>query len=112
MSILEKNIEKAIRKNKKINGIFAVNEIYAGAALKVLKKLSIGVPQKVSIICFTDGLISKYSSPTLTTVKQHGEEIGKVAAAKLIDRLEKEDEEESLFKEYVIKTTIVEREST
>jgi len=112
MSILEKNIERAIGKNEEINGIFAVNEIYAGAALKVLKKLSIAVPEKVSIICFTDGLISKYSSPTLTTVKQHGEEIGKVAATKLIDRLEKEDEEESVFKEYVIKTTIVEREST
>ncbi|MEK9604489.1 MAG: LacI family DNA-binding transcriptional regulator [Flavobacteriaceae bacterium] len=112
MSILEKSIEKAFRNNKQIDGIFAVNEIYAGAALRALKKLNLAVPDQVSIICFTDGLISKYSTPTLTTVKQHGEEIGKMAASKLIDRLEKEDDAETTFEEYVIKTTIIEREST
>ncbi|MAV79271.1 MAG: LacI family transcriptional regulator [Flavobacteriaceae bacterium TMED171] len=112
MTILEKNIEKVFRKNNKINGIFSVNEIYAGAALRVLKRLNISVPEQVGIICFTDGLISRYSSPTLTTVKQHGEEIGKVAASKLIDRLEKEEDNEIPFREYVIKTTLIEREST
>ena len=47
----------------------------------------------------------------LTTVKQHAEEIGRVAAAKLIDRLNREDLN-SNFEQTVIKSVIIEREST
>ena len=94
----------------KIDGVFAVNEFYAIAALRALKKLKIKVPDQVKIICFTDGLISKYSSPSLTTVSQNGEEIGRVAANKLINRLEENNS--SKFREYIVKSRIINREST
>ena len=112
MPELEKSIFTAFENNNKIDGIFAVNEIYAGAALRVLRKLEIAIPQRVGVICYTDGLISKYSSPSLTTVKQHGEEIGKVAAAKLIERLEEEKQENIKYEQKIIKSVIIEREST
>ena len=111
MPELEHSIEEAFSKNEKIDGIFAVNEIYASAALRVMRRLGKVIPDDVGIISFTDGLISKYSYPSLTTVKQHAEEIGRVAAAKLIDRLEKE-EVNSEFEQTVIKSVIIEREST
>ena len=111
MPELEKSIEEAFDKNEKIDGIFAVNEIYASAALKVMRRLGKIVPNDVGLISFTDGLISKYSYPSLTTVKQHAEEIGRVAAAKLIDRLNREDLN-SNFEQTVIKSVIIEREST
>ena len=108
---LESSIVDAFKKNKKIDGIFAVNEIYAGAALRVLRKLGKVIPQDVALICFTDGLISRYSYPSLTTVKQHAEEIGKAAAGKLIERLENEDDNLK-YEQKVIKSVIIEREST
>ena len=108
---LESSIVDAFKKNKKIDGIFAVNEIYAGAALRVLRKLGKAIPQDVALICFTDGLISRYSYPSLTTVKQHAEEIGKAAAGKLIERLENEDDNLK-YEQKVIKSVIIEREST
>lgn len=108
---LESSIVDAFKKNKKIDGIFAVNEIYAGAALRVLRKLEKAIPQDVALICFTDGLISRYSYPSLTTVKQHAEEIGKAAAGKLIERLENEDDNLK-YEQKVIKSVIIEREST
>ena len=108
---LESSILDAFKKNKKIDGIFAVNEIYAGAALRVLRKLGKVIPQDVALICFTDGLISRYSYPSLTTVKQHAEEIGKAAAGKLIERLENEDDNLK-YEQKVIKSVIIEREST
>ena len=111
MPDLEKSIEEAFSKNEKIDGIFAVNEIYASAALRVIRGLGKVVPDDVGLISFTDGLISKYSYPSLTTVKQHAEKIGRVAAAKLIDKLEKE-EVNSEFEQTVIKSVIIEREST
>ena len=108
---LETSISMAFNKNNKIDGIFAVNEIYAGAALRVLRKLGKAIPEEVGLICFTDGLISKYSYPSLTTVKQHAEEIGKAAAGKLIERLEN-DNEDLKYEQKVIKSVIIEREST
>ena len=100
-----------MNKNDKIDGIFAVNEIFAGAALRVLRGLRKVVPKDVGLICFTDGLISKYSYPSLTTVKQHAEEIGKAAAGKLIERLEN-DNQDMKYEQKVIKSVIIEREST
>jgi LacI family transcriptional regulator len=49
-------------------------------------------------------------TPSLTTISQHGVEIGEVAAKLLIDRLE--SKEENLPYENVIKTKLKEREST
>ena len=108
---LETSISEAFNKNNKIDGIFAVNEIYAGAALRVIRKLGKAIPEEVGLISFTDGLISKYSYPSLTTVKQHAEEIGKAAAGKLIERLEN-DNEDLKYEQKVIKSVIIEREST
>ena len=67
---------------------------------------------------FTDGMISKYSTPTITTVTQNGIEMGNIAAKILIERLEDEheededDEEEETYKTTVIETHLIEREST
>jgi LacI family transcriptional regulator len=63
------------------------------------------------VIGFTDGIISKYSSPSITTVSQNGIKMGGKAATMLIDRLEANDEEES-YKTEVIETELVSREST
>ena len=69
----------------------------------------------MSIIGFTDGIISKYSSPSITTVSQNGVKMGNKAAMMLIDRLDIDDddeEHEEHYKTEVIETDLVEREST
>ena len=108
---LEEQIEKIISKYPQIDAIIAVNEIYAAAALRVFRQAHIQVPEEIAVVCFTDGLISKFSTPTLTTVSQHSEEIGKKAAKILIDRLSSDDNEIPAKTE-VIQCTVVEREST
>ena len=104
-------IENLIKDNE-IEAIFAVNELFAVTAIKVANRLKIKVPNDISIIGFTDGIISKYSSPSITTVSQNGEKMGNRAAQMLIDRLRLEDEEEERYKTEVIETHLVEREST
>ncbi|MEH6406951.1 MAG: substrate-binding domain-containing protein, partial [Leeuwenhoekiella sp.] len=53
----------------------------------------------------------QYARPAITTVSQHGDEIGQIAAQMLIKRLTSEREQES-FSTRVIKTTLIERESS
>jgi LacI family transcriptional regulator len=112
---LETQIETLIANND-LDAIFAVNEIFAVTAIKVANKLGKKVPQDLSIIGFTDGIISKYSSPSITTVSQNGIKMGEKAAIMLIEKLEIEEENEEEYEEQykteVIETELVEREST
>jgi len=80
-------------------------------AMKVARKFNMGIPEDIQIIGFTDGVLSKHSYPGLTTMSQHGKEVGKKAAELLIDKLENESYEEH-FQTIVINTELIEREST
>ena len=75
-----------------VDAIFAVNEIYAALAIKSAKNKGIRVPEDISVVGFTDGLISEYSSPSITAIVQHGFTMGKQAVELLIDRIENEGE--------------------
>ena len=109
------NFEDAIANliaNNSIDAIFAVNELFAVTAIKEANKLGKKVPDDISVIGFTDGIISKYSSPSITTLRQNGVKMGVKAAKMLIERLEAEEEDEEQYRTEVIETELVEREST
>lgn len=122
LDILETEIETFFKANDKIDGVFAVNELYAVTAMKVARKLGYKIPDDIQVIGFTDGVLSKHATPGLTTVSQHGQKIGEKAADLLIDRLELEDSESAYFieetdvnqnfKTIVIETELIERDST
>ena len=99
--------------DNKIDAIFALDENDSVAALRVSLKKGYKVPEDISIIGFADGILaSRRLSPSLTTVSQHGIEIGEVAAKQLIKRLEEKEDEASDYETIVIKTKLKEREST
>lgn len=98
--------------NQDIDAVFAVNELFAVVAIKAASKQEIKIPEEMSVIAFTDGIISKFSSPTITTVSQNGVKMGRKAAEMLIERLEDEDEENERYKTEVIETNLILREST
>lgn len=100
--------------DKVIDAVFAVNELFAVTILKTAHKMNLNVPKDLAIIAFTDGIISKYSTPTITTVSQSGIKMGKKAAEILIERLESEedDNDEEIYKTEIIETHLIEREST
>ncbi|MRX66767.1 transcriptional regulator, LacI family [Flavobacterium resistens] len=99
--------------DNKVDAIFALDENDSVAALRVSLKKGYRVPEDISIIGFADGILaSRRLSPSLTTVSQHGIEIGEVAAKRLIKRLEETEEETSDYETIVIKTVLKEREST
>lgn len=103
---------ESVLKNNSIDGIFALDETDSVAALLIGTKLGYKIPENLSIIGFADGILaSRRLSPSLTTVSQHGPEIGEAAAKLLIERLESK-EEENPYKTKVIKTELRERESS
>jgi len=102
--------------DRAFDAVFAVNELFAVTIIKTASKMGLKVPQDLAVIAFTDGIISKYSTPSITTVSQSGEKMGNKAAKMLIERLEAEhnddEEENENYTTEVIETHLIQREST
>ncbi len=109
----DEDIHSQIHKlfDEKIDAVFAVNEIYAATAIRIAKEKGMKIPEELSVVGFTDGLISKYSSPSITTVVQHGFTMGEQAADLLIDRIEN-DKKERTPQTKVISSNLKIRESS
>lgn len=109
----KKDIKSQIQKVFKegIDAVFAVNEIYAANAMRIAKEKGLNIPSEISIIGFTDGLISEYSSPSITTIAQHGFTMGIQTVELLIERIENETEVYKP-KKIVISSDLKIREST
>ncbi len=107
---LKKSVEKMLTEQE-IDSIFAIDETAAVLTLQVAHNLGINVPKDLSIIGFSNGVLSKYSTPALTVVNQHGTKIGKTAANRLIDRIEEKIEASDIATE-IIRTDLIERDST
>jgi len=102
---------KEFLQEKQMDGLFAVNEHFAIYAIKAFQENGLKIPEDVKVIGFTDGELSKRFIPSLTTVNQHGAEMGAQAARILIRKLENLDEEES-YQTVIVETGLVERTST
>ncbi len=101
--------------DRAFDAVFAVNELFAVTIIKTANKMGLKVPEDLAVIAFTDGIISKYSTPSITTVSQSGKKMGNKAAKMLIERLEAEhedDEENENYRTEVIETHLIKREST
>ncbi|WP_257212971.1 LacI family DNA-binding transcriptional regulator [Maribacter sp. 4U21] len=94
-----------------IQGIMGLDEITAIKILHIVKYRGYTVPGDISIIGFTNGQLSKYVSPDLTTVSQHGQYIGECAARLLIRRMDK-SMETLPYETKVVKTSLLVRDST
>lgn len=93
------------------DAIFAVNDMTATGVLRVLKQMRFRIPEDVSVIGFTDGLVATVTDPPLTTVSQHGFDMGKKAAEMLLKRIDALEEDYPAITE-VIPTELVVRETT
>lgn len=99
-------------KGKKIDGVFALEESASVTAHKAVLKAGFKIPDDVQLIGFADGVWSRRLTPSLSTVSQHGPEIGEAAAETLINRLESKEGEDLPYETKVIKTELRQREST
>jgi len=108
---LETQIKLFLDKNKGLDAIFALDEITAVNILKIAQKRGYDIPKDFSVICFVNGLLAKYTSPSLTTVSQHGEYIGENIAKMLIKRIENTTDKLP-YTTKIIKTNLIIGEST
>ena len=97
----------------KPTALFCMNDEMAIGAIQTLKQHGLRVPEDISVTGFDDISYARYCDPSLTTVTQPAEEIGKLAMDMLLRLIEGEElaqEENVLPAEFVIrKSTAVPR---
>ena len=106
----DEKVSSFFDKNK-VDAIFALDEHASVTAMKLGIKKGFKIPEELSIIGFADGVWSRRMTPSLTTVSQHGPEIGEVATKILIEKLENKREEYT-YTTTIIKTELRQRDST
>jgi LacI family transcriptional regulator len=94
---------------KTIGGIIGLDEITAVKVLEVVKARGYNVPNDISIIGFTNGQLSKYVTPSLTMISQHGKYIGELTAKLLINRIKTPG---LPYETKTVKTSLLVRDST
>lgn len=97
-------------KTNPVDGIVAADELSAVSAMKTALKNGYKIPEEISVIGFTNGILGENFIPSLTTVEQNAEEQGRSAVELMVNRLEELIPEKRVHK--IIETFIVRRDST
>ncbi len=93
-----------------IDGVFAVNDFTAVAAMRLFREHGYLVPKQISVAGFGDDPISRVVFPSLTTVEQRGYDMGRDAANMLIERLK--NKKTGNYQTRVFPVTLKTRESS
>ena len=93
------------------DAFFCINDEVAAYCIQIAKTVGFKIPDDISVCGFTNSYITEVTDPTLTTVDQHGFEMGKVAARLLINRIEGKETKKGEVSR-LIKTDLVLKNST
>ena len=103
--------EELLKLSNRPDAIYAASDFAALGALQVLQEHKIRVPEEISLVGFSNEPFTSYLSPSISTINQHSEQIGKLAAEAFLDRIENPIQEGNLNK-IIIETELVVRESS
>jgi LacI family transcriptional regulator len=76
------------------DALFCNNDLTALGAMKALRELGVSIPDEVAVAGFSNGIFSEISDPSLTTVDQHGFDMGVEATRLLLKRINSQKEGE------------------
>ncbi|TVP49430.1 MAG: LacI family transcriptional regulator [Mongoliibacter sp.] len=92
------------------DAIFCITDLVAFGVLKYLKEMEIAVPDEIGVIGFSNWKLAEIVSPSLSSVDQHGYQMGEKATLKLIELIKNHDLENEEIIE--LKTNLIIRAST
>lgn len=104
-------IKKLMQNNIKPDAIFCANDTTALSVIIYLREKGIKVPDDVLIVGFSNEPFSEVVTPSISTIRQPGFEMGKKAADLLIRQIKLKDKP-IRFQTFVMPTELIIRESS
>lgn len=77
-----------LQRNRPFTALFAYNDLSAIGAIWAIQEAGLRVPEDISVVGFDDVPLAVFSKPMLTTIRQPLEQMGRLAAKTLIERIE------------------------
>jgi len=94
------------------DAIFANNDVAAYGAMTAIKKRNLHIPNDIAIVGFSNWRFSGLIQPALSSVTQPGFKMGQEATKLLMKQIEMSNEEQLVTETVILKTNLVERESS
>ena len=104
-------MKQLLESTRDFTAVFCFNDIAAIGAIRALSEAGLRVPADISVVGFDDIQSAAFCTPSLTTVRQPLNEMGKRGARILLERIASPEKTE-LEDEVVIEPELVVREST
>jgi DNA-binding LacI/PurR family transcriptional regulator len=92
-----------------LDGVFVASDLMAAGALQVLHEAGRRVPQDVAVIGFDDAPIALTTRPTLSSVRQSLDAMGRELANLVLASIEHRDQ---VVRKVVLATELIVRESS
>lgn len=104
-----------LKRKRRPSAIFAMNDRMAIGAMRAIRESGMSVPEDIAIVGADDIELAHYVTPTLTTIRQPMDEIGRLAVDKLLSALGRDPREDlpTGIKPFnhTLDTTLIVRES-
>jgi len=106
----ETAMEKLLASGKRIDGVFANNDMAALGSLKAIKKAGLKIPDDIAIVGYSDWQFSSLVHPSISSVSQPGYEMGREAARMMFEEINRKEVGKSVIK--ILDTELIVRESS
>ena len=93
------------------DAVYVAGDYAALGALQVLNENNISVPKDIRLIGFGNEPFTSFVSPTITSINQHSEEIGRLAAETFLERVAQPEVKQSLNK-IILDAELIVRDSS
>ena len=100
-------LAKAYLQEKQPTAFLCFSDLMAFGVLKAVKEAGLRIPEDISVTGFDDLVLSRYTQPPLTTIRQNFVEIGKLSARLLQDIIDGKLERQHIW----VPHELMERES-
>jgi len=81
-------VDDRLRSGAPLDGVVAISDALAVAALQVLRRHGLEVPGRVRVFGMNNDDLGRFASPSLSSVELHAHELGHEAATLLLDQVE------------------------
>lgn len=81
----EAAVSRVLRRHLPFDGIVASSDLIALGAIRALRRAGWSVPGDVSVVGYDDMLLSRLSTPALSTIRQDTQEAGRQLVSRILD---------------------------
>lgn len=92
------------------DAVYVAGDIAALGALQVLLENNIKVPEEIALIGFSDEPFTSLTQPSISTVNQHSDQIGKLAAEAFLERMN--DPKKKTINRIILEPELIIRQSS